>query len=141
MDGLFRRRRLPHWDVEDGTYFVTACLEGSISTLGIGEIRSYRSELDERPVPANTSSEDWERTKHKLPFARMDQILDGNPAVRHFDDHRSTLCKSRASLNCFVRSLKTLDGEHRSVAHDYRLTDIESANLLSYFETKSDVIK
>lgn len=88
MHDIFRRRRLPHWDVEDATYFVTACLEGSLSSLGIGELRRYRTELERRAAPANIPIEEWEITKQKLLFARMDQLLDGQPAVRHFDDSR-----------------------------------------------------
>jgi hypothetical protein len=45
LDGLFRRRRLPHWDVDDGTYFVTACLHGSIPAQGLVELYRYREEL------------------------------------------------------------------------------------------------
>ena len=88
MHGLFRQRWLPHWDVDDGTYFVTACLEGSISSQGIGELRRFRDELENRLAPVGMSLEAWNTMKHKLVFARMDELLDGNPAVRHFDDQR-----------------------------------------------------
>ena len=30
MQSLFRRRRLPHWDIPDATYFITGCLADSI---------------------------------------------------------------------------------------------------------------
>ena len=69
MHGLFRRRRLPHWDVLDGTYFVTACLDGSISSLGLSDLHRYRDELDGRPTPKGMLPEDLETTKHKLLFA------------------------------------------------------------------------
>ena len=88
MHGLFRRRRLPHWDVEDETYFVTACLEGSLSSMGLTELKRYRDELANRVVPDGMSSDEWENIKQKLLFARVDQMLDGNPEVRYFEDHR-----------------------------------------------------
>lgn len=88
MHGLFRRRRLPHWDVLDGTYFVTACLDGSISALGMKELHRFRDQLDAQPIPDGLSAEDWETRKQKLLFAKLDHMLDENPVVRHFDDVR-----------------------------------------------------
>jgi len=85
MTGVFRRRRLPHWDVADATYFVTACLEGSISALGLQSIREYRRELDARPCPPALTQPEWEHHKHKLVFAKIDKLLDGDPVVRHLE--------------------------------------------------------
>src|SRR4051794_3126428 len=76
LDGVFRRRHLPHWDVEGKPFFITACLEGSISSLGINRIRKYRTELDARPRPENLSPSDWEHHKDKLVFAVVDDLLD-----------------------------------------------------------------
>jgi putative transposase len=86
MDGLFRRRHLPHWDVDGGTYFVTVCLQGSVPAAGLRELRQYRSELDARPRPASVGEAEWERRKDKLVFARLDEMLDTRPAVRHLQD-------------------------------------------------------
>lgn len=83
LDGLFRRRRLPHWDVEGGIYFVTACLEGSIAAQGLLELRRYREDLDRRRRPANVQEEEWEHRLHKLMFARFDEEVDLRPTVRH----------------------------------------------------------
>ena len=33
MDGVFRRRNLPHWDVLEQPVFITGCLQGSISQV------------------------------------------------------------------------------------------------------------
>ncbi len=85
FEGLFRRRRLPHWDVEDGIYFVTTCLEGSIPAQGLLDLRRYRDELDKRPRPADVSAEEWELRLHKLMFARFDEEIDLRPAVRHLE--------------------------------------------------------
>jgi len=82
-EGLFRRRRLPHWDVEDATFFVTACLAGSIPAQGLIRLQTYRDQLECQPQPASMSVEDWETHKHKMVFARFDEIVDSEPAVRH----------------------------------------------------------
>ncbi len=66
QDGLFRRRRLPHWDVEDGTYFVTTCLEGSIPAQGLVELCRYRDELEARCKPADLSAEEWKLRREKM---------------------------------------------------------------------------
>ena len=87
-NGLFRRRHLPHIDVEDKPYFVTACLEGSLSALGLSKIHNYQVELEDRPRPANLSLEQWEHQKQKLRFKFMDKLLDGSSPVRHFEDDR-----------------------------------------------------
>jgi putative transposase len=55
MDGLFRRRHLPHWDVEDAPYFITSCLAGSISAAGMRELAEYNNELKLRPRPRDIS--------------------------------------------------------------------------------------
>jgi len=87
MDALFRRRRLPHLDVEGATYFVTACLAGSIPAVGLKELDRYRRELESLKKPVGRSERDWRLHKHKLLFARVDEWLDGMPAVRHFQNN------------------------------------------------------
>ena len=88
IDGVFRRRHLPHWDVDDRPFFITACLEGSISAAGLGRIRHYREELDNRPCPADISQSDWELDKNKLVFAFVDQLLDHQSPVTNLADER-----------------------------------------------------
>jgi putative transposase len=83
MSGTFRRRRLPHWDVVDGTYFVTICLAGGIPAKGMLELVEYRESLDDRSRPVNVV--DWELHKHKLAFAKLEEWLDCLPVVRHFE--------------------------------------------------------
>jgi putative transposase len=83
MFGIFRRRRLPHWDVPDGTYFVTACLAGSVPATVLGQLQDYRHSLDAGSRPPTMGEGDWEVDKQKLVFARWDECLDGMPAVRH----------------------------------------------------------
>lgn len=86
IEGLFRRRRLPHWDVEDGTYFVTTCLEGSLSAQGLLDLRRYREELDKRARPKDVPAAECELRLHKLLFARFDEEIDLRPAVRHLEN-------------------------------------------------------
>jgi putative transposase len=83
LDGLFRRRRLPHWDVEEGMYFVTSCLSGSIPAQGLKHLYDYREQLERRSRPDGVSIADWESHKHKLLFAQCDALIDVAPAVRH----------------------------------------------------------
>jgi putative transposase len=64
-------------------YFITSCLEGSIPAAGMCELAKYSDER--RPRPQNISLSNWERRLHKLWFARMDELLDSEPAVRHFE--------------------------------------------------------
>jgi putative transposase len=84
MDGLFRRRHLPHWDIDGAPYFITACLAGSIPAAGMRELVEYRNQLQLQPRPDTVAPAEWERRQHKLWFARMDEMLDHEPAVRHF---------------------------------------------------------
>lgn len=86
--GIIRRRNLPHWDVPHAAYFVTTCLEGSIPAQGLLEIERYRSSLARRPRPPETSESDWALNQWKLAFARADQWLDCQPAVRQLADER-----------------------------------------------------
>jgi putative transposase len=87
-EGLFRRRRLPHWDVEDATYFVTTCLAGSIPARGLIRLRIERARPERRPRPGGTSIEQWETDKNKLLFAEFDKIIDSEPATQHLADPR-----------------------------------------------------
>ena len=92
MQGNFRRRHLPHWDVADAAYFVTACLAGSISASGMHQLQQYRAELDCRKPPPHTLPQEWTRIKHKLYFAKIDELLDGQPAVRHLGNSDAAEC-------------------------------------------------
>lgn len=86
MQEMFRRRRLPHWDVPSATYFITSCLEGSIPAQGLLDITRYRDDLGKRPRPKHMSERDWETHRWKLTFARTEEWLDGRPGIRHLAD-------------------------------------------------------
>ena len=88
FEALFRKRRLPHWDVPEATYFVTACLAGSFPASGLLELLQYRRLLEERPCPVDIDEAEWEIQKHKLIFGRFDRWLDYKPTVQHLEDRR-----------------------------------------------------
>ncbi|MDX1926879.1 MAG: hypothetical protein SFV81_10190 [Pirellulaceae bacterium] len=72
MEGVFRRRNLPHWDVLGQPVFITGCLHGSISQAGIKQINGYRDHLKRKPRPATFSIDDWEHHQQKQLFAFVD---------------------------------------------------------------------
>ena len=84
----FRRRDLPHWDMPGATYFVTACLAGSIPAQGLLDIQTYQAEQQKTQRPAEISTEAWKTRTWKLTFARIDQWLDHSSAVRYLQDQR-----------------------------------------------------
>jgi putative transposase len=77
-----RCRHLPHWDVPDGTYFVTGCLEGSIPAQGVLDIVRYEAQLRSRPRPSGLALDTWRVRNWKLLFVRQEQWLDHAPANR-----------------------------------------------------------
>jgi putative transposase len=88
MDEVFRRRRLPHWDLPGAIYFVTACLHGSIPATGLADIDRFRANTAKRPCPVGMAASEWNRLNWKRQFARMDHWLDHQPNVRHLEDRR-----------------------------------------------------
>lgn len=87
----FRRRHLPHLDIDGATYFITSCLAGSIPAQGLADIEEYTDRLLSQPCPPGQSEDDWQTHCSKLLFVRYDHWLDSSPVVRHFDDHRLAL--------------------------------------------------
>lgn len=84
--GLFRRRRLPHWDLPGATYFVTTCLAGSIPAQGLLDLATYRAQLAKMPTPTQMPEREWDSVRWKRTFARSDWWLDHHSAMRHFAD-------------------------------------------------------
>ncbi len=99
MDGTFRRRKLPHYDVPGMPIFITACLDGSISAAGLSRIRGYRAELEQRPSPKGLSEDEWEHQKHKLLFKFVDELLDHHSPVRHLEDGKQAQIVQDAFLH------------------------------------------
>jgi len=86
MSFRIRRRKLPHWDIPGASYFITACLEGSIPARGLLKLKNYEAELLQRSREEGFTEEEWQDRNHKLLFARFDQLLDDEPAVMHLKD-------------------------------------------------------
>ncbi len=78
MEGLFRRRTLPHWDAEGASFFVTCCLAGSFPARGL--VARHQSR------PGGSHARGLETPGSR--FAACDRILDFQPAVRWFSDAR-----------------------------------------------------
>jgi putative transposase len=98
-DMIFRRRRLPHQDVDGHPIFITACLAGSLCTTGLSEIQAYRQELEYLSKPDGFSDAQWEHHKQKLLFAFVDNLLDGRSPVRHLEDERQAEIVQNAFLH------------------------------------------
>lgn len=88
FNGVFRRRQLPHWVVEGKPIFITRCLKGSLSNIGLKRIRQYRQHLDDRQPPPDLTHAGWELKKDKLVFKLMDNLLDEASPVKHLEDER-----------------------------------------------------
>jgi type I restriction enzyme R subunit len=69
-------------------YFITTCLEGSISARGQLEIARRKEELRQQQRPEDVAPADWAASRWKKGFARMEGWLDAMPAVTHLADER-----------------------------------------------------
>ncbi len=87
---VFRRRRLPHQDVEGHPIFITGCLDGSLSAIGLSQIERYREQLYTKTKPDGLTLQQWDERKQKLLFAFVDNLLDHESAVRHLEDSAQT---------------------------------------------------
>ncbi len=99
MEMVFRRRRLPHQDIAGHPIFITACLHGSLSAVGLKQIGLYRDSLDRRLKPEDQDKNQWQHHKQKLLFAYVDRLLDNDPAVRHLDDDQQAEIVHQAFLH------------------------------------------
>jgi putative transposase len=83
MPEVFRRRTLPHWDLDDSIYFITTCLAGS--TPARGHTASRRKPT----TPSPHMSPPMRRSRQEaLRFAAHDAWLDQNRRVRWLADPR-----------------------------------------------------
>ena len=74
--------KLPHWEVEDGRYFVTIHLAGAVRPVGRQRIRTLAEEY-RRAALSNSS--DALNLNRKI-FAEMEKWLDRTPAARQLKD-------------------------------------------------------
>ena len=64
--------RLPHWEVEDGRYFITIHLAGAIPLAGRNEIRATAEQLR---VVTTKESPDWLQLQRRI-FSQMEEWLN-----------------------------------------------------------------
>jgi type I restriction enzyme R subunit len=93
---IFRRRRLPHWDMPGAVYFITACLRDSIPAQGLIDIELLRRKLLARPAPPDLTPDEWKARQWKLTFAQADEWLDARPACHHLKDPKLAGCVANA---------------------------------------------
>ena len=98
MDGLFRRRNLPHLDVAGGTYFVTFCLAGSLPASGALAIATQYRRRAPHP-PAGHLPSRWRAACAAAAFAATDRVLDLSPARRWLADRRLARVVEEAILH------------------------------------------
>jgi len=88
MQGLFRRRNLPQWDVPGGTYFLTFCLAGSLPASGLLAIGNRWRAAALRSPPHGVSVAAWQRTCAAHAFRETDRLLDVSPGACWLADPR-----------------------------------------------------
>ena len=79
----FRRRELPHWDLDGATYFVTCCLAGSIPALGRLPNKAETSESH-----ADLQAARGHEKPSSLGFPARERLLDAAIGVRWLQDRR-----------------------------------------------------
>jgi len=79
----FRRRDLPHWDLQGATYFVTCCLAGSIPALGRLAIK-----METTGSQAGHRATTRHRRRSSVGFATRERLLDAAVGVRWLADRR-----------------------------------------------------
>jgi len=101
----FWRGRLPHWEVEDGRYFVTIHLAGAIPKLVIERIQHLSAQLQQRESP---NSNDLHLPLMRTIFRQMEEWLD---RVEH-----NTLLNVPAVAEMVIEAI-----EHRSQIQHWEL--------------------
>ncbi len=75
----FWRGDLPHWQVEDGRYFVTIHLQGAIPRVAQERVRSLSAQYQ----ASDDKNDSYLKLSRKI-FLEMECWLDRTPAVTHF---------------------------------------------------------
>jgi hypothetical protein len=79
----FTRKRLPHWEVANGRYFVTIHLKGAIPDPGLRRVRALREQIDRAVANGQDGLE-----QRRAIFREMEHWLDCAPQVSHLADER-----------------------------------------------------
>ena len=87
MNGLFRRRNLPHLDTPGGIYFATFCLAGSLPARGMRAC--HRTQAHQAcHSRAGGSLHARQADDASAEFVAFDRMLDASPTVRWLADRR-----------------------------------------------------
>ena len=81
----FLRGRLPHWEVQDGRYFVTVHLAGAIPAQGMQRIDQISTELANRK---DNESADGTLPLMRTVFREMEKWLDAAPHNKLLSDSK-----------------------------------------------------
>ena len=92
----FHRRRLPHYNAVQATYFVTSCLAGSIPAVGVERLRQWAAE---RAAAVGTRRGDRGEPRQQDAFERQEEWLDGHSAVCWCEDRRCAAIVRDAMLH------------------------------------------
>ena len=87
----FWRGDLPHWQVENGRYFVTIHLYGAVPPAADQRIRNLLDHLQNSEVEISVDKDDAYLKLSRKIFAAMERWLDRTPAVSHFQ--KTELCE------------------------------------------------
>lgn len=98
-NSVFRKRDLPHIDVEGKPSLTTACLYGNLPASGLKPINQYREDLNTRAKPVHLNPQEWTLTKHKLVFKLIDSMLNSESSVRYFEEDRIAKIVQNAFLH------------------------------------------
>ena len=107
VNGLFRRRNLPHLDVAGAAYFVTFCLAGSLPARGARLLATHWRARALQP-PTGQCPRRWRDTCMAAAFAATDRLLDVSPTVRWLTDSRLAELVQEALLHRHGRSYTLL---------------------------------
>ena len=102
----FWHGRLPHWEVEDGRYFITIHLSGAIPHEDRLRLRQLSNEIAHKN---DCSAPDWLRLS-RLIFQEMEHWLDSVPTVTHLQ-------------NSDVAAMVTDAIEHRQRRRDWQMLE------------------
>ena len=107
MNGLLRRRNLPHIDAPGGVYFVTFCLAGSLPASGWLAIAGHWRQRALHPPPGHALQQ-WRARCAAAAFAAAERLLDASPARRWLADGRLAEAVQDALLYRHGRSYSLL---------------------------------
>ena len=99
MPASFRRRHLPHYDVDHATYFITTCLAGSLPARGGLKDGNQQAATNRRQIGARDTAAVLDDPVLQAEFAATEAWLDDRPLIRWLRDHRLAAIVSEELLS------------------------------------------